>query len=137
MRTVPAWVDDILGSFNAIDLLAGIVAGIFYGDVMPHRFSIPHPELDFWEKTQTAFWNGRGAAQILKERGVRVYWWGFSGKEVFFHVANRQASWAEYILLRGGVPIAATVDSRNAGWAANPKHKGTLPTPWAKRKPRQ
>lgn len=126
-RTVPEWVDHILGSLNIIDLIEGQIMGILYGDVTPHRISIPHPEGDFWETWQGAFWNGRMTAKIVKERGVRVYWWGFNGSEVYFHVANRQARWAEYILLRGGVPIQTTFDHRNAGWAA--QHTD-LPPSW-------
>ena len=42
-------------------------------------------------------------------------------------VNHKQASWAEYVLLRGGFALESVIDPRNVTWAAN--HSGA-PAPW-------
>lgn len=125
-RDVPVWLEDIFGAFNLIDWVMGILWGLYYGDVTPHRISIPHPDDDFWEKYEGAFWNLRDTMMLLKEYHVRYYWIGFNGKEIWLHVQNKQARWAEYICLRAGIPIQTIYDYRNTKWAAG--HGGPPPS---------
>jgi len=129
-RTVPEWADDLMGAFNLIDLVRGVLMSIRYRDLNPHRITIPHPEGDFWERMEGAFWNGNMVRDLLVEYGVRVFWFGFNGKEVYWHITNRQARWAEYICLRAGVPLQTTYDFRNVTWAA--RHSGPPPS-WRSR----
>lgn len=125
-RSVPLWFDEIIGPFNLFALVGGLAKGILYGDVTPHKISLPHPEGPFWDKYEGAFWNGVMTKRLLGEYGVKVYWFGFNGREVYFHIATRQASWAEYICLRAGVPIQTTYDPRNQLWAS--RHTGPPPS---------
>ncbi len=52
---------------------------------------------------------------------------------MYFHVKQRQARWAEYLLVQGGVQLeSATFDSRNAAYPA--RHApGWMPPAWSER----
>lgn len=43
-------------------------------------------------------------------------------------VNAKQASWAEYVLLRAGVELISVIDPRNVAWAQ--QHDGEAPAPW-------
>lgn len=127
-----AWFDAVLGPLNLIDLVEGWIRGAAYGDVTPHRIALAHPDSDWWEKNPGApFWNLTQMRNTLN--GYRVYSFqiGFNEEEIWCHVPNRQARWAEYILLRAGCPfLSTTVDPRNVAWANNPAHGGQMPARW-------
>jgi hypothetical protein len=42
---------------------------------------------------------------LLATYGVKTLGWGFANGELFFRVKKRQAAWAQYIMLRAGVPL--------------------------------
>lgn len=128
-RFVPEWADDIMGALNLIDWVEGLIMGIIYRDITPHRIAIPHPDGNFWDTWRGAFWNAGTAKRTLQRYGVRVYWYGFNGREVYFHVAKRQASWADGLLIRAGVPtLTGEHDGRRSAWA----HRGhAMPRAWA------
>ena len=125
---LPVWVDDILGPLNVIDWVQGLILGIIYRDVTPHRIAIPHPEGDFWEQWQGAFFNLRDVMRLLKKYGVRYYWIGFNGREIWLHVPRRQASWADGVLILAGVPVSTPEhDPKRSRWA----HRGVnMPRAW-------
>jgi hypothetical protein len=50
-------------------------------------------------------WNGADIARLLKRHGVRMWGYGFANGELFFRVRRSQAAWAQYVLLREGVPL--------------------------------
>ena len=127
-----AWFDAILGPLNVIDLVEGWVRGIAYGDVSPHRLALPHPDSDWWEQNPgVRFWNLNEMRETLNDYHIYSYQIGFNEQEIWCHVPNKQSRWAEYVLLRAGCPVQmATVDGRNAGWAANPAHGGLMPARW-------
>lgn len=63
-------------------------------------------------------WNGQMVEGLLGCYGVKVWDRGASGEELYFCVKRRQAKWAEYVLLRAGVPVTSVLkESRNTGWA--------------------
>jgi hypothetical protein len=65
-------------------------------------------------------WSGVAVERLLTQRGIRVYGRGFAGNALCFRVKRRQARWAEYLMLRAGVPVvSAPVDARNIRWAKN------------------
>lgn len=116
-------VEDIIGPLNVIEHAIGILRGVGYGD-MGYTFQIQR--MDKGGKHSMP-----EIAAILKERGVVVYWFGFSGQHITFRVKNRQAKWGEYILLRAGVELLnPAFDHRNMTWAGQAKHEGKPVPSW-------
>ena len=65
-----------------------------------------------------AGWNGVEVEALLKRHGVRIWGRGFLDERIFFRVKKRQARWAEYLLLRRGVPVTNDpFDPRNVDYA--------------------
>jgi len=63
-------------------------------------------------------WRGIDIERLLKRHGVKVWDRGLAGDELYFCVKRRQVRWAEYLLLRAGVPVtSALTDPRNRLWA--------------------
>jgi hypothetical protein len=62
-------------------------------------------------------WRGIDIERLLKRNGVKVWDRGLAGDELYFCVKLRQVKWAEYILLRAGVPVTSSLcEPRNSGW---------------------
>ena len=60
-------------------------------------------------------WRGIDIERLLFRHGVKVWDRGIVGDDLFFRVKRRQVKWAEYLLLRAGVPVTSTlVEPRNA-----------------------
>jgi hypothetical protein len=63
-------------------------------------------------------WSGHAIEQLLQRHGVKIWDRGFLGENLFFRVKRRQAVWAEYLLLRAGVPVVSPpIDPRNREYA--------------------
>jgi hypothetical protein len=115
--------NDIAGNFNYLDGLEGFVRGLFYGD-MGYRFVIQR-------RAKGGGHSLDDCRAMLKERGVATFWYGFDSQKMYFRVKNRQARFAEYILLRAGVELLnPAFDSRNAAWANQSKHEGKPVKSW-------
>lgn len=64
-------------------------------------------------------WSGIAIERLLLRHGVKVWDRGLAGDELYFCVKRRQVKWAEYLLLRAGVPVtSALVEPRNRRYAA-------------------
>jgi len=74
-------------------------------------------------------WSGIAAEHLLARNGINIWDRGLAGDQLYFCVKRRQVNWAEYVLLRAGVPITNRHgDPRNAEWArraltAAPAHR--------------
>lgn len=58
-----------------------------------------------------ALQNGRNALDIenlLRQNGVKTWGRQITGGDLFFSVNLEQARWAEYLLLRAGIPLSET-----------------------------
>jgi hypothetical protein len=73
---------------------------------------------------------GAKVEYILRQYGIKCYAREMADDRFLgLSVSDRQANWAEYILLSAGVPLLTeAVDGRNAGYAE--RRDGTMPTPW-------
>ncbi|MBT9173489.1 MAG: hypothetical protein DDT21_01890 [Syntrophomonadaceae bacterium] len=115
--------NNIAGNLNLLDTLEGVIRGLFYGD-MGYRFVIRR-------RTKDGAHSLEDCRAMLKERGVDTFWFGFDSQNMYFRVKNRQAKWAEYILLRAGVELLNPVfDNRNVVWASQPKHNDRPVPSW-------
>ena len=65
-------------------------------------------------------WRGIDIERLLYRHGVKVWDRGIAGDELYFCVKRRQVQWAEYLLLRAGVPVTSVLNEpRNAEWEAS------------------
>ena len=70
-----------------------------------------------WVRRDTGF-TGAEIESLLFRHGVRIWGRGFVDDEIYFRVKKRQARWAEYLLLRRGVPVTnSAFDPRNRKYA--------------------
>lgn len=115
--------DNIAGSLNYLDMLEGIVRGLWYGD-LGHQMILRRVDKGGSHRMSEAI-------DILKGYGVNTFWYGFDAQNMYFRVKKRQARWAEYVLLHAGVELLnPAFDHRNAGYAAS-HAPGWMPRPWS------
>ncbi len=92
---------------------------------------------------RTSHWRGIDIERLLLRHGVKIWDRGIAGDHLYFCVKRRQARWAEYLLLRAGIPIAtARIDPRNTIYASryepgseppHRKQKAEFSTDWVER----
>lgn len=74
-------------------------------------------------------WSGLEIERLLRRHGVKVWNRGVLGDSLYFCIKRRQARWAEYLLLRAGVPVtSAPVDPRNRDYTAGFAPRSEPPT---------
>ena len=74
--------------------------------------------LAFWTCGGSAGWSGGEIERFLRKYGVVVWDRGFVGRSTTSSASSRQANWAEYLLLRRGIPITGSLfnpDNRDYG----------------------
>ena len=50
-------------------------------------------------------WSGHDVEQLLAHHGIEMWGVGFAYGELFFRVRKSKAEWAQYLMLRAGVPL--------------------------------
>jgi len=64
-------------------------------------------------------WRGIDVERLLKRHGIKLWDRGIVGDDIYFCVKSRQVKWAEYVMLRAGIPITSELrEPRNREWAA-------------------
>ena len=121
------WLDDwVMGPMNLIDRLEGLLTGLYFQDA-GHTFTLPRAD-KLPEGYHGYDWTLNEVEQLLGNYEIPVYGRTHDATNMYFRVKNRQAEWAEYILLCAGVPLAgALVNPQNEGWAG--RHS-TPPSMW-------
>ncbi len=67
---------------------------------------------------RNAGWSGLDAEELLRRHGVPVWGRWFIQDNLLFCVKKRQARWAEYLLMRRGIPVTSgPFDPRNVLYA--------------------
>ena len=125
---------DYLGGLNPIQGIVNLIRSALAGDLEGHTITLPRYEFDDVREAidyTGAHWNMQMIMDTLKPYHVAVIAYGFDESSTWCKVPLRQARFAEYLLARAGAPVQmATVDARNAAWAANPAHGGQMPGRW-------
>jgi len=104
---------------DVVNSLDGLLGEVRHGNMHRFRFSTEHGH------------SGIQVERLLRRYGIRV--WGrevtVTG-EIGFLVKRRQAVWAEYLLLRAGVPLTVPLlEAQNRRYAG--RHTdSSMPTPW-------
>ena len=86
----------------------------------------------FWVP-RDAGWSGIEIERFLRKYGVVVWDRGFVGNDYFFCVKARQANWAEYLLLRRGIPIMGSLFNTGNRQYGEQHAPGDAPRAWADR----
>ena len=84
---------EFLANFDWISPLIALVETAIYG----HGWTF-YLDLD-------SGWTGAQCEELLKSKGVKVYGRCIANGDAFFQVPKKQAEWAEYLLLKAGVPL--------------------------------
>jgi len=102
---------DLMAQLDLIDKVDALV-----GDVI-NRGDVKVFHVVRW-MDQNGGWSGGTIEQMLKRHGVGIWGRGFTPDTLCFHVKNRQAGWAEYLMLRAGIAVVSqAVDEHNITWA--------------------
>jgi len=123
------FLDDwVLGPFNLIDRAERLFKSAKYKDL---GYQMAIPRLD-----KGGEFTLNEAEDLLHKYGIAVYGRTHDARNMYFHVKNRQARWAEYLLLHAGFKLMnRTYDERNPGYVAQ-HEPGWMPTPWSERENR-
>lgn len=135
---------DVLSVFDWIDRLEGLISTIANADwrsahqrdgakgVMSESFStLTYHNAPMIRVSRFSSWSGLAIERLLHRHGVKIWDRGVTSQELFFRVKRRQVKWAEYLLLRAGVPIIGVlVEPRNTDWAAG-YPPGSEPPNWS------
>jgi hypothetical protein len=123
---------DLPAYFDPIERLTGMVSTFLYADwkrsyrragwlgVMGEFAACltSHNAPTFYI-ARSSSWRGIDIERLLKRHGVKIWDRGLAGDHLYFCVKRRQARWAEYLLLRAGVPLTnAPADPRNQFYAS-------------------
>ena len=108
--------DNIAGSLNYFDRIAGLFWAIVYRDT-GHRFKVMYED-------RGGEHSRADIQKILAKYCIPTYSQGFDADHMYFRVKNRQAKWADYILRRAGVEIVGEPLGTDPG-------PGPLPKAWA------
>lgn len=137
---------DILDLFNLIDRVEGLVARFVHADwsgaasrsgasgVLSElgRSALGANSWTFHVPIDCG-WTGAGIERFLAKYGVVIWGRRVTSGHLHFSVKHRQANWAEYLLLRQGIPLAGrTFNDRNPGYG-EAHAPGDAPPAWADR----
>lgn len=140
-------LDDFLDAFNLIDRVEGLISSVIHADWRgATRRSGPLGLVT--EVGRTAFganswtfrvplesdWSGSEIERFLKHYGIIIWGRRITGSHAIFSVKGRQAVWAEYLLLRRGIPLAGRLCDPNNLLYAQQHAPGDQPPAWADRK---
>lgn len=96
---------EFLGCFDWISPCIAILESIANGDPFGTKSWTFYVPLD-------SSWSGAQIEKLLKQNGVKIWARMIHGGDLFFRVHKKQAEWAEYLLLRAGIPLKYRLYSR-------------------------
>jgi len=79
-------------------------------------------------------WRGIDIERLLRRHGVKVWDRGLAGDQLCFRVKERQVKWAEYLLLRAGVPVTSKLTEPRNRVYADGYPPGSEPPNWTMRR---
>lgn len=122
---------EVLASFDTLNRIEGFVSTFRYADWQSayntngingliDEFLACLVVLNCWtiRVNRHTDWSGDEIEDLLFRYGVRIWGRGFSKNDYSFYVKERQARWAEYVLLSQGIPVTSRLfDPRNREYA--------------------
>lgn len=135
---------DVLDFFNIIDRLEGILARFEHADwegaakksgglgiVGEAARSAAGANAWTFHVPRECGWAGSEIEAYLKKYGVVIWGRRATGSELHFSVKERQANWAEYLLLRRGIPLNGRTFNENNPEYGRLHAPGDAPPAWA------
>lgn len=98
---------ELLGIFSIFDWITPLKG--FVEDAINDPTPLQSNSWTFFisfDQAVSAGWNPAGIESLLKKHGVKTWGGQTTNGEYFFSVKLDQAHWAEYILLRYGIPLS-------------------------------
>ena len=80
-----------------------------------------------------AGWSGSSIEQFLNHYGIKVWGRRVTSQHFHFTVKERQANWAEYLLLRRGIPVSRNPFNPQNAVYGQQHAPGDQPPAWADR----
>lgn len=135
---------EALARLDVIDRIEGVISNFIYADWsgamresgivgIVVEFARTLVGANRWRiyVTRQSGWSGADVEKFLRHYAVPVWDRGFTGPEVYFSVKERQANWAEYLMLRRGIPVAGRLyNPRNVIYGQQ-HAPGDQPPAWA------
>lgn len=141
-------IDDILGTLNYVDRIEGWIMSLRHGDYAgarkdgflrlaaemisslfmtnTHVFALPRSGEHSLNEVEALLW----------KYGIPIFGRTHDARCMYFHVKQRQARWAEYLMLQAGIGLESPAfDRRNAAYPAS-HEPGWMPKPWSESTPR-
>ena len=124
------WIE-FVASLNVIDYIDGFVSTFQYADWkgafdsrgvngLIDELVACFTARNCWtiQVQRHAGWSGVQIEKLLARYGVSIWGRGFTQDNYFFRVKERQSRWAEYLLMRRGIPVTSTpYDPHNPDYA--------------------
>lgn len=125
-------IDHLASQMDWIDRIEGVVSTFINADwAGAHRrngaLGLIHEFIDCLAfanaptvlVSRESSWSGLEIERLLRRHGVKVWNRGILADSLYFCVKRRQARWAEYLLLRAGVPVTSALhDPHNRNYTA-------------------
>jgi hypothetical protein len=124
---------NVASAIDVADRIEGIVSGSRYSDwsgaierhgplgvfveFVSYLSGYNSPKLKVSHFNVGSSWSGIRIEWLLRRHGIVLWDRGLEGDDLYFRVKRRQLNWAEYVMLRAGVPVAVR-NRLNEAWAA-------------------
>jgi hypothetical protein len=136
---------DLLDAFNWMDRIEGAVSSLIHADWkgarkhgavgIPVEFLRTVTGANAWafHIPRSSGWYGSEAEALLKHYGVRLWGRRVTSQHSIISVEERQANWAEYLLLRRGIPLEGRLFNPDNQRYAQKYAPGDQPPAWVDR----
>ncbi len=137
---------DVFDAFNWMDRLEGLVSSLIFanwkgavrssgaaGIAIETARTLAGANAWSIRIARNGDWTGGDAERLLKHYGVRLWCRRVTSKHFILTVEERQANWAEYLLLRRGMPVEGRLFNPDNQRYALKYAPGDQPPAWADR----
>lgn len=139
-------LDDFLDAFNWIDRIQGFAASLIHADWKKAVTGAPVIGLaselvrgatgaSSWtfHVPRDSGWTGGDVESLLGHYAIVVWGRRITGRHYILSVKSRQANWAEYLILRRGIPLDGSLFNPANAQYAKKYAPGDRPPAWADR----
>lgn len=139
-------LDDFLDTFNLIDRIEGWVSSVVHADwksaaktplglgfAVELTRSVVGAGAWTFEVPRDSGWTGADVESLLLHYGIIAWGRRVTGQNFVLSVKERQANWAEYLILRRGIPLDSPLFNPDNAQYTKKYAPGDRPPAWADR----